>query len=209
MTQASAEEVTAMDAAQAEVTRLLKAAEERAAVIEAKWGWKTDLEEASLLAIRNLRLQFNQWADSSQGMRRWALDGHVSPDNGGAGLSRPYTPQEWLDFGKELGELAAEEAKQVLTTSLFHLYSPPGALLRPVAQAAAELGVKVETTTRQAAEAAAAALAAMDPRKPWSLKTKLVVGGLATLTTLGLLAYVGTTLKPLASLLGGKDSAKP
>lgn len=191
---ASAAEVAAMDAAQAEVTRVLKAAEERAAILEKKWSFnRTSLEEASIVSIRGIRLRFNEWADSQKGLKRWALDGETD-------FGRPYTPQEWMDFGKELGELAAEEASLALTNSYFHLYTPPGAILRPVAQAAAEVGVKVETTVRHAAEALAEAADALDPSKPWSLKTKLLLGGLGGLAALGLLAYVANSLAPLATL---------
>jgi hypothetical protein len=196
MARASAQQIAAMDAAQAEAERLLEAAELRARAIEAgPQVLRTDLQEASLLAIRNARRQYELWTDTQEGgLRRWANDGRTQD-------GRPYTPQEWMDFGRELGEVLAQEAQLVLTHNLFTLYTPAGAVLAPVVNAFAGAGVKAEATARAAAEVVQEALAAVDPRRPWSTRTKLAVGAAAGTVVLGVVAYLASSVAQVGDLL--------
>lgn len=192
MPRANAQTIAAMDAAQAETERALSAAEERVWLISALPDFAlTSLQKTSRDSVRGARKRFNQWSSE---LRRWAIEGMT--DDG-----RRYTPEEWRDFGQELAEAMAKEAQLVLTTGAFNLYTPLGAVMAPLTSAAAQTGARTEVKVREVGAKVAETLAGLDPRKPWSFKTKALVAGGATLLTLGVVAWFASSVTPLLEMV--------
>jgi multidrug resistance efflux pump len=163
MARATAAETQEMNKKEAQVRAALDKAEAEVAAL--RYIPSLFLTGPQLAALKNLeaaKQRFEKWADATAGWRRWANDGQ-EPDG------HPYPPSFWLRIGADiLSELgvhvkAAEEGS-----------------------AAAVARSTVAASAAQVKQAAAAVTDAVT--KPWSLKTKLAVGGVVSLATLGVLS---------------------
>jgi hypothetical protein len=171
MAPANAAEVAAMDKRDAEIRAALEKADEAVGV----WALlpaflRTSAQDAALANLETARKRYLTWAST---WREWALKGE-EPDK------TPYP----VSFHLEAGALIAREVGGHVSAY------ETGGMGHVVAQTA-------EATAGTVADAGKAVVGAVG--EPWSLKTKVLVGGAVVLTAGGALLWLARPLLALAA----------
>ncbi|SEU36961.1 hypothetical protein [Stigmatella erecta] len=177
MAGATAAEVAAMDKRDAEIRAALAAADEAVGV----WAllpsfMRTGAQDAALANLETARQRYLTWAGT---WRQWALKGE-EPDG------YPYTESFYLEAGALIAREVGGHVSAYESGGMGHV----------VEQTA-------EATAGTVADAGKAVVGAV--AEPWSLRTKLAVGGAVGLVGVGFVAWLVRPYLAVAEKLTGRE----